>query len=207
MDDDPILVPISAIEHTSYCPRQCALIHIEGVFDENIFTLRGHQAHKRVDQPEERWERGRTVLRALPVWSDQYGLTGKCDAVEVEAHIMRPVEYKVGKARPHTHATLQAIAQALCLEEMFDITVQEVALYFGSSHERQVIEVDEPRRRQCIEMIDLTRQILTTRHVPPPVADRRCAKCSLQDACQPFAVHSAQVASPNAFVPRTLGDL
>ena len=63
------IVLVSAIEHYSYCPRQCALIHVEKVFDENIFTLRGRHAHERVDEEpstdEEgvRMERGETFDR------------------------------------------------------------------------------------------------------------------------------------------------
>lgn len=30
------IVLVSAIEHSSYCPRRCALIHIEKAFDENV---------------------------------------------------------------------------------------------------------------------------------------------------------------------------
>ena len=37
---DPIA--LSALQHWYYCPRQCALIHVEQVFEENLFTQRGH---------------------------------------------------------------------------------------------------------------------------------------------------------------------
>jgi len=43
---DPI--PISALEHYAYCPRQCALIHVEQVWDENLYTMRGRDVHERV---------------------------------------------------------------------------------------------------------------------------------------------------------------
>lgn len=191
----------------SYCPRQCALIHLEGVFDENIFTLKGHQAHERVDQPEDRWERGRTIWRALPVWSEQYGLIGKCDAVEVRGKTLLPVEYKVGRAGPHLHATIQAVAQALCLEEMFETEVREIALYFIASHERRVVPIDEQLRIQTLRLINETRAMLRERVLPPPVADRRCRKCSLQDACQPFVLTASRNSSPDPFRLRTLGDL
>jgi CRISPR-associated exonuclease Cas4 len=39
--DDSEAVMISALEHYSSCLRQCALIHVEQVFDENLYTLRG----------------------------------------------------------------------------------------------------------------------------------------------------------------------
>lgn len=38
-ETDPI--PISALQHWAYCPRQCGLIHLEQAFEENIHTARG----------------------------------------------------------------------------------------------------------------------------------------------------------------------
>ena len=44
-DGPPEPVPISALAHFSYCPRRCALIHVEQTFDENIYTLKGDLLH------------------------------------------------------------------------------------------------------------------------------------------------------------------
>src|SRR5438094_7747928 len=90
-------IPISAIEHYSYCPRQCALIHIEQTFDENIYTLRGNLAHERVDQVITRYDDTVRIERALPLWSRRLGLTGRADVVEFHDSIPYPVEYKLGK--------------------------------------------------------------------------------------------------------------
>jgi len=79
-DDDPIM--LSALQHWSYCPRQCALIHVEQAFDENVFTMRGNAAHERVDDPGFETFEGVRAERALPVWSERLGLIGKCDVVE-----------------------------------------------------------------------------------------------------------------------------
>ena len=48
---DHELVPISALEHYSYCPRQAALIYLEAVWDENLYTLRGRFVHEQADEP------------------------------------------------------------------------------------------------------------------------------------------------------------
>ena len=69
-DPDPLDVPISAIEHFSYCPRQCALIHVEQTFEENVYTVRGHLAHQRVDTGEVENRPGVRVLRGIPLWSE-----------------------------------------------------------------------------------------------------------------------------------------
>lgn len=54
MDDDTASgrrsVPISALEHYAYCPRQAALIHVDAYFDSNVDTVRGDLAHAAVDK-------------------------------------------------------------------------------------------------------------------------------------------------------------
>lgn len=77
---EPIM--ISALQHAAYCPRQCGLIHLEHVWDENTFTLRGSEVHRRTDEPTSGHIGGVWVERALPIWSERYGLVGKADTVE-----------------------------------------------------------------------------------------------------------------------------
>ena len=91
------IVPISAIEHFVYCPRQCALIHCDGVWSDNAHTVRGLRAHRRVDGGQHRHERGRKVLRGIPLWSEALGLSGRADVVEIAIGAVRPVEYKSGR--------------------------------------------------------------------------------------------------------------
>ena len=76
------LIPLSALNHYLYCPRRAALIHIEGIFEENEHTIRGDIAHEHADLPGYEVAKGVTLLRALPVWSERLGLSGKCDIVE-----------------------------------------------------------------------------------------------------------------------------
>src|SRR5437016_14378748 len=94
--DEDDLIMISALEHYSYCPRQCALIHVEQTFDENLFTMRGRLAHERVDAGDDGVSRGVRTARGIPVWSERLGLRGKADLVEFRAGGPYPVEYKVG---------------------------------------------------------------------------------------------------------------
>ena len=90
---------ISALEHYSYCPRQCALIHQEQTFDENLYTLRGQVVHAQVDEPEGEVISGVRVERALPLWSHRLGLVGRADVVEFHGEVPYPVEYKHGPRR------------------------------------------------------------------------------------------------------------
>ena len=104
-DQDDDLIMISALEHYSYCPRQCALIHQEQTYDENLYTLRGRAVHKQVDEPEHTVEAGVRVERALALRSYRLGLTGRADVVEFRSarglkHVVTPWKLAgVGRAR------------------------------------------------------------------------------------------------------------
>ena len=185
--DDRLDVPISALEHYSYCPRQCALIHVEQTFDENQFTIRGRIAHERVDAGEDRSTRGVRTLRSIPLWSDQYGLVGRSDVVEMRESGPFPVEYKVGRRRA-THADVQLCAQALCLEEMLGKPVTRGALYFREERKRYDVDLDAALRSRTLAVVDAVRRQLTLQQVPEAPNDERCPNCSLINACLPTVV-------------------
>lgn len=184
---DPI--PISALEHWSYCPRQCCLIHAEQAFEENIHTLRGQAVHARTDEPGIETRPGLRVVRAMPLWCDRLGLVGKSDVVEfLPDGTPYPVEYKHGKKREKRHDDIQLAAQALCLEEMEGRTVPFGAIYHASSRRRREVAIT-PELRQAVEIcMAEVRAALSSARLPPPVNDKRCGECSLKDLCQPAAV-------------------
>lgn len=187
-DDEPL--PISALQHWAYCPRQCALIHLEQAFDDNLHTLRGQAVHAQVDRPGFELRRGLRVERALPLFSDRLGLIGKADTVEFEPDgTPYPVEYKHGSRHkaPDIAACddLQLAAQALCLEEMTGRPVPDGALYYASSRRRRVVTIDVALRNRVVAATQEVRAMLQNQMLPPPTADhRRCKACSLHDRCQ-----------------------
>ncbi|MCL6548180.1 MAG: CRISPR-associated protein Cas4 [Alicyclobacillus sp.] len=184
-DDD--WIPISALQHYSYCPRQCALIHVDQVWVDNSYTARGSWVHQRVDVEGVRSARGYRVLTALPVWSEQLGLTGKCDVVEMRDGVPYPVEFKIGamRRRRARHDNIQLAAQALCLEEMFGVPVAEGAVFHVASHRRRRVEIGEELRQEVTSLVQLVRDMLHRGEIPPPVRDRRCEACSLRPVCLP----------------------
>jgi len=185
--DDPIM--ISALEHYSYCPRQCALIHIEQAFDDNIHTMRGHVVHRQVDEPGWEAQAGARAERALSVWSDRLGLIGKCDVVEFRSDgSIYPVEYKHGGKRVKLHDDLQLAAQAVCLEEMTGRPVLRGAIYHHSSRRRREVAVTDELRTMVEETVSVIRAMLAAGRLPPPVNDKRCKECSLREICQPEAM-------------------
>lgn len=188
---DPI--PLSALQHWCYCPRQCALIHVEQVFEDNLFTQRGQALHKRVDDPGFEVRDGLRVERALPLFCDRLGLVGKGDVVEfLPDGTPYPVEYKHGSRHKRADIAacddLQLAAQALCLEEMFNKAVPEGALYYASSRRRRIVAVDVDLRAKVETVTREVRQLLAAAVLPPPLNDEHCRACSLHDLCQPEAL-------------------
>lgn len=193
MSDDEAL-PISALQHWAYCPRQCGLIHQEQAFDDNVHTLRGNAVHAQADRPGFGVRRGLRVERALPLFSDRLGLVGKADTVEFEPDgTPYPVEYKHGSRHKAADIAacddLQLAAQALCLQEMTGRAVPEGALFYASSKRRRVVAIDATLLRRVADTAAEVRAMLHSGQLPPPTTDtRRCRGCSLRERCQPEAL-------------------
>lgn len=190
-DEDDVVL-ISALEHWSYCPRQCALIHIEQTFDENLFTLRGRRGHERVHGEAGRRTDSRNGVRlafGLDVWSDRLGLRGKADVVEFHADgAVIPVEHKSGafvRGRTWEHEERQLCAQAICLEEMLGVAIPTGALYAAGSRARRSVAFAPALRAEVERGAAAVREMLAGTRLPAAVNDARCPACSLYDACLP----------------------
>lgn len=202
--DEPEKIPLSALQHWRYCPRQCGLIHLEQVFDENIYTLRGQALHAKVDQPGVETAKGVRVERALPLWHDALGLLGKSDVVEFLAGgVPYPVEYKHGSRNKAADIAacddLQLAAQALCLQAMTGKPVNEGAIYYATSKRRRLVEITDQLRVDVAQTANAIREMLSQGDLPPPLvgeqAAKRCKACSLQERCQPQATHAGVLAA------------
>ena len=200
-------IALSALQHWHYCPRQCGLIHLEQVFDENVHTLRGQAVHAKVDKPGVETAKGVRVERALPLWHDELGLVGKSDVVEFLAGgVPYPVEYKHGSRNKAADIAacddLQLAAQAMCLQDMTGKTVSEGALYYATSKRRRVVVITEQLRVDVAQTARDIRQMLASGELPPPLvaeqAAKRCKACSLLERCQPQATHAGLLAARSA---------
>ena len=183
------VVTISAIEHYVYCPRQCALIHGDGVWADNPHTIRGHRAHRRVDDPDtSRKERCRRVLRAVPLWSERYGLSGRADVIEIHSDTtVVPVEYKAGVRHGHA-ADLQLCAQAICLEDMLKVPVSEGFVWYGGTRRRWRVDFDLRLRAETLRAVSTIRAQIVSGQLPPAPNDARCSECQLIHHCLPGVV-------------------
>lgn len=181
-------VPISSLQHYAYCPRQCSLIHVSQIFDENLYTLRGRTVHERVHDEGGEVRRGLRVERALPIWSVEHGLTGKADIVEFHGELIRPVEYKAGRLRNRRGREadrIQLCAQTLCLEEMFAADISEGELFYAGSQRRTTVHIDDCLRQNTLEVVQKVKQQVDAAELPVPVNDARCRDCSLREGCVP----------------------
>jgi len=183
---DPINV--SALNQYAYCPRRCGLIYLEGEFENNIHTSRGNAEHERVDRVAHAAAKdGARIEYSLPIFSDRLGLMGKCDVVEFwQDGTVYPVEYKHGRRRAWLNDDVQVGAQAMCLEDMLGVTVNEAAVFHAGSKRRRVVNVDASLRSAVCATLAAIRDLLGQREVPPHTNDqRRCRECSLREICGP----------------------
>lgn len=188
--DEVEFIPISALQHYLYCPRQCALIHVEQQWAENRATAEGGIMHKRVEREGSYARRGVRVATAMPLRSVQLRLMGVADVVEFHEHgdgqLIRPVEYKRGRPKKHRADEVQLCAQALCLEEMLRVRVEEGDLFYGKTRRRKIVAFDSSLRELTESTVHNTRgMILSGRTPPPDYQPQRCEPCSLKDICQP----------------------
>ena len=195
-DADRELIPISALNHYAYCPRRCALIHVEQTYSENVYTMRGHDLHERTDREDESgWEEGVRVERALPLCSKRLGLIGKADVVEFHGETPYPVEYKSGSNRRYENDDLQLCAQALCLEEMLSSDVPRGAIFHHKSRRRREVIFTPASRIRVEEVVTAIRAMLGDKILPSPVNDQRCEHCSLNETCMPSVIGEQQRAA------------
>ena len=189
------LLPISALQHLLFCERQCALIHIEHVWEENRWTVEGKNMHERVHEQTSESRPGIRIARGLRLRSLQLGLVGMADVVEFHliSHISDmkspsqpfPVEYKRGKPKADHSDEVQLCAQALCLEEMLSVHIPAGALFYGTTHKRQDVTFAEPLRSLTIQTAQRLHALIETGVTPPAQYGPKCEHCSLVNVCLP----------------------
>jgi len=186
-EDD--FAPISALQHYLFCPRQCALIHVERLWVEDGATAEGRLIHGRVDEGGSARRRHVRVARRLTLRSSSLGVTGRADAVEFHrvgaTERPYPVEYKRGRPKSHRADEVQLCAQAICLEEMLGTAVPEGALFYGRTRRRLRVTFDEELRAVTRKTAENVRAMFASAHTPQAVYTRACKRCSLVHACQP----------------------
>lgn len=207
-NDIPVM--ISALQHYLFCPRQCSLIHVEGVWNENFLTAAGRQLHDRVDRRSGETRRDVHLATSLRLMSNRLGLIGVADMVEfylqdtpfnetgicVAATLTGrkgywrpfPVEYKRGTPKSHRADEVQLCAQALCLEEMLNVAIESGALFYGETRRRTDVAFDAELRLLTEEVAAKVHMLLRDGKTPSPILTKGCKACSMFDQCCPESV-------------------
>ena len=184
------LFPLSALQHWLYCPRQCALIHLEQAWAENRFTAEGRVLHEKAHEGRDESRAGVRITRGMAVRSLALGISGQCDVVEFHGDgSIRPVEYKRGKPKAHRADEVQLCAQAICLEEMLGVRIGQGSLFYGERKRRTEVTFDEDLRELVAQTARLLHEMRSS--AKTPLADyepSRCDACSLLGLCQPKAL-------------------
>ncbi len=223
--DNEATVMLSALQHYMFCPRQCALIHVEGVWSENYLTASGRTLHERVDHRGGETRRDVHLATALRLVNKRLGLMGVADmvefrrvdeAVDAEGVVVAaalpglsgvwspfPVEYKRGVPKPHRADEVQLCAQALCLEEMLGVCVPGGTLYYGETRRRMNVRFDEGLRKLTERVAMETRKLIISGHTPGSNLDKKCKAGSLVDVCRPDRIGSKSV---RKWIGRELGE-
>jgi CRISPR-associated exonuclease Cas4 len=184
-------LPLSLLNDFLYCPRRAALKVVEGWRSANQHTARGDIAHEHADLRGYEVVQGVKLLRALPVFSDRLGLSGKCDIVEQRPdQSLFPVEFKVGKRRQWENDDAQLCAQALCLEEMFHTAIPRGAVFHADSKRRREIEFTAALRALTEKTIAELHALLDSTAIPHAEFREACEECSLYEICLPKATGS-----------------
>ena len=189
-EDD--LIQISALQHALFCERQYALIHLEQAWEENRFTAEGRVLHERVDVEHHESRRLFKQEYGMAVRSLQWGLIGKCDLVEIwhakdgSVEKVSPVEFKRGRKKANDIDRVQLCAQILCLEEMFDVAIEDGQFYYLQEHRRSSEVVDNQLREKTIALIERIMNIRETGETAAAKYEKRkCDNCSMVDLCMP----------------------
>ena len=194
-EDDFIM--ISALQHYIFCPRQCALIHIDDVWQDNFFTVRGEILHEKVDADTYETRGNVKIVRGLRIHSFKYGLVGRCDVVEFnqtsKVSEILPVEFKAGQPKEDISDKVQLCAQVLCLEEMMNIQINKAYFFYGKIKRRYKIDIDLRLRTQTEDVINNVRILVSNKKIPIMEFSAKCRNCSLINICQPKAMNKRKL--------------
>lgn len=186
-EDD--LIQLSSLQHFMYCKRQCALIHIEQIWSENVFTAEGRIMHDKADSNKFESRGNVRIDYSVPLRSLRLGLIGKADVVEFHKHgdkwIPFPVEYKRGKPKLDDCDKVQLCAQAICLEEMLNVEIPEGALFYGQTHHRHDVIFDKALRTETEEAAKKVHELIESGITPKAEYSKKCKQCSLLEICLP----------------------
>ncbi len=190
---------LSGIQHFAFCRRQWAMIHIEQQWAENYRTTAGELMHKKAHDDASFEKRGDLlIIRGMRISSRNLGLSGQCDVVEFHQDENGvslfgydgkwkpiPVEYKRGMPKENNADELQLCAQAMCLEEMLQVYVQDGYLYYGENRRRSHVDFTDSLREEVRNAAREMHELFQRGYTPNVKPTKKCKACSLENLCLP----------------------
>lgn len=218
---EPDLLPVRMLNAYVYCPRLFHLVHVEGRWEDNAFTVEGRFAHRRGEKesdvlPEPSPQAGAggepagepapEISRSVQLGSERLGLVAKMDLVATSADSAVPVETKRGRVpdnpdRSWEPERVQLMAQGLLLRES-GFRVDHGVLYYAGSRTRVEIPFTPELEARTLDYIEQARLASRRTTLPPPLENSpKCNGCSLNGICLPDETLVLQRVPPDPVAP------
>ena len=191
MESKQLILSIYNISEYLYCQKSCfyKIFHFEENQEDNIDIIIGRNEHESVHSDSIRYiEKGVKQYTNLKVFNHKYNIIGKLDLLEIKNNIYTPIEFKKGKYREFLNHKIQLCLQALCLEEMYNITIDCGYLFFIEEHRRYKIDLLNSLKSQTIDIIKEIKNklLLNNPNLFLKNKNNLCNKCSFYQTCLPF---------------------
>lgn len=224
-DETPDLLPVRAVSEYAYCPRLFHLMHVEGRWEDNAYTVEGRNLHAAADkldhvlpdaekppseetgEPEGRDEPP-TITKSVFLGSEHLGIIGKLDLVATDRDEALPVETKRGRVPKNEQRSweperIQLMAQGLLLRE-HGYRCERGVLYYAGSRTRVEVPFDAGLESRALAVIDAARIAARATELPPPLEDSpKCPGCSLCGICLPDETTVLKKVPPDPTAPAT----
>lgn len=193
-------IMLSALQHYYFCQRQCALIHIEQLWEENYHTQVGNIMHENVHKDKTEKRKSLLQVTGLRIVSSSLGIVGTTDMVEFhksesssairlpkynELWEVTPIEYKKGKEKKNSCDRVQLCSQAICLEEMLNTSIDNGFLFYGEKKRRVEVIFDSYLRHETLKTISSIHELFRSGITPKGNYSKKCLSCSLIEKCMP----------------------
>jgi len=222
--DTPDLLPVRMLNEYAYCRRLFHLMHVEGRWADNVYTLEGREAHRRVDRLDHvlpdpdasddddsdtassEGDERPVISRSVALASERLGITAKLDLVSTAGDEAVPVDTKRGRVpnnpeRSWEPERVQLMAQGLLLRE-HGFRTDHGVLYFTGSKTRVDVHFTPELEALTLRLIDEARRATRSPVLPDPLEDSpKCNGCSLAGICLPdetLALRHVQADPPDA---------
>lgn len=215
VDVEADLLPVRMLNEFVYCPRLYHLMHVEGQWDDNVYTEEGREVHRRVDRIDhvlpdpdagDAGGRGDTpepgdpgdgdgdarpeISRSVSLSSVRFGITAKLDLVSTAGDEAVPVDTKRGRVPRNAERSweperVQLMAQGLLLRD-HGYRCDHGVIYYAGSRTRVDIAFTAELEARTLDYIFEARRAARRTELPDPLEDSpKCNGCSLNGICLP----------------------